>query len=450
MRAPAFSRSAIVTCLVMAVMTALPGVLAAPARAAVRGAGPRLAAMEQRADIVINSDAEFTADRGVRSGLGTQSDPYVISGWILPNLTIRNTSKWVTVRDNQVTGTMILDWIGDGVSVHHNQTSDLRVNQNTERTGDATSGTIFQNRFLRVGQLRHFDGVFTKNIVGDPDAMLKNLGALAMLVDGFNGGRITSNEFYGYVDMKLHGHHHSSAFGGGSHDHATAHDHSEPGHSEGMADHTRRYHEGWFAQNVVHSTFDYAFRYYDRNHTGDDRTAASETDKNLNCPHIHYTKIHVTDNRLVGAGVMVDVFNAVDDNHWTTSRGLIEIANNDIGLDRDASEIITGRPGILVQEADDVNVRIVGNEIVGADSVGEEDSLRVEELLLARASGIRLLNLDLGNVFVAGNSVYNRMYGVHASGMTSTVRWVVQNLYTENVSQDVYYDDTVANKPHRP
>lgn len=403
---------------------------------------------EARGDIVINSDGEFTADHGVRSGTGTRANPYVISGWNVPSLVIRNTSAWVTIRDNVVTGTMVLDWAGPGISLHHNQVGDLRVNQNVARTGLATSGTINNNKFGSVSQLRHWDGVFTQNVVGDKAALIRLPGAKAILIDGFNGSRITNNVFYGYVDMKLHGHHHSSGFGGHSHDHADMGD-MPAGHEAMGPDHSRRYHEGWFTNNKIFSEHSWAFRYYDRAHTGDDRTAASETDLTLNCPHVHYTRLHVADNTFVGSGLWIDVFNAADDNHWSNARGLVEILNNDIGLARDVTDINEGRPGILVQEATNITLRIDGNEIVGSQITDDADGLGLENTLLARSAGIKLRTLDNADVAITHNSVYYRRYGVEASQMTSTVKWRVEGLYTQGAEKDVYYDDTVANKPRR-
>ncbi len=414
--------------------------VASPRRGA---AGP----IEPRGAIIINSDSEFTADQGVRSGIGTKENPYVISGWSVPSLQIRNTGKWVTIRDNQVTGTMILDWTGPGLDLHNNDIGDLRVNQNVERTGAATTGHISGNHFNTVGQLRHWDGIFDNNQIGSPNN-LKLAQRRAFLIDGFNGSVIRNNVIYGYVDMKLHGHHHGGGFGDASHDHSGGEMAPMPGMDHGMVDHSKRYHEGWFVNNKIFAEHDWALRYYDTAHAGDDRTNASETDKLLSCPHIHYTRVHLSNNQLNGSGIWVDAFNAPDENHWDTARGLVQITDNDINLTRDASDLIAGRFGIYVRQAVDVNLQIAENTIMGPNSVGrEEDLLSLEEQLLGRGAGIRLDFLDQSNVFIGSNHVGYRTFGVQATNLSPTVTWRIRGLTTEGVSKDVEYDKTVSKRP---
>ena len=403
--------------------------------------------IESRGDIIISSNDQFTADRGVRSGVGTKESPYVISGWSLPSLVIQNTDAWVTIRDNQVTGTMILDWVGDRVEVRNNDVGDMRVNQNVARTGAATDGTISGNHFNTVSQLRHWDGIFENNQIGaagNPQL----LQGRAFLIDGFNDGVIRNNVIYGFVDMKLHGHHHSGGFGENSHDHSGGEMPPMPGMEHGMVDHSKRYHEGWFVNNKIFAEHDWAFRYYDTAHAGDDRTNASETDKLLSCPHVHYTRVHVASNELNGSGLWVDVFNAPDENHWDTSPGLVEVTGNDINLGRDVSDLVGGRFGIYVRQAVDLSLKITGNTIMGPNSVGqEEDLLGLEEQLLGRGAGIRLDTLDQSNVYIAANHVGYRTFGVQATNFTPTVKWRIKGLSTEGVSKDVEYDKTVSRRP---
>nr|MDQ3956861.1 hypothetical protein [Actinomycetota bacterium] len=189
--------------IVLAVVIAVPGLLAAsPA-----GAAPSDRDPDPRGEIVIDSNADFDADHGVRSGAGTKENPYVISHWRLPSLIIRNTNVWVTIENNVVSGQMILDWIGHGVRVVNNTVGDLRVNQNVARTGPATDGYIGHNEFRLVGQLRHFNGIFERNVVGTEDLLVKRPSYKAVQFDGFHGARFRDNVVYGYVDVKLHGHH---------------------------------------------------------------------------------------------------------------------------------------------------------------------------------------------------------------------------------------------------
>ncbi|MGH2753441.1 MAG: hypothetical protein ACRDLB_03325, partial [Actinomycetota bacterium] len=124
-----------------------------------------------RDSIVINANNEFNPANGVVGGSGTKRDPFVITGWNVNDVVIRNTSRYVVIRDNVVSGTLVADWIGNRLKLVNNTIGDLRVNQNVERTGDKTSGLIAHNTFGVVGQLRHYDGVFAHNVVGTPDQM---------------------------------------------------------------------------------------------------------------------------------------------------------------------------------------------------------------------------------------------------------------------------------------
>ena len=144
-----------------------------------------------RDGIFINANNEFNPANGVIGGSGSRRDPFVISGWNVSDVQIRNTSKYVTIKDNVISGTLVLDWIGNRVTLDNNTIGDLRVNQNVERTGDMTSGLIAHNTFGVVGQLRHFDGMFMHNVVGTPDqANLPFSEERAVNFDGFNGAHV--------------------------------------------------------------------------------------------------------------------------------------------------------------------------------------------------------------------------------------------------------------------
>src|SRR5918999_1886721 len=154
---------------VMCLIALYAVVAAAPARAVGPQAPQDDEPKQTRESIYISADNEFNPANGVRSGSGTKSDPFVISDWSLESIHIHDTDRYVVIRDNVVSGTMVLDWIGDRVKVVNNNVQDLRVNQNVKRTGDMTSGLIAHNVFGVVGQLRHWDGVFAYNTVGSPD-----------------------------------------------------------------------------------------------------------------------------------------------------------------------------------------------------------------------------------------------------------------------------------------
>lgn len=425
---------------------AVPAALAASISVPAAGAAPKL---QQRGDIFIANDGDFDKDHGVRRGEGTNASPYVISNWDVSNLVIKDTSKYVVVKDNRVTNTLVLDWNGDRVGVHHNDIGDLRVNQNVKRTGEATDGHIHHNAFGVVGQLRHWDGVFERNTIGSPSLLSKRGSYKAMQVDGFHGAKLRNNTIYGYVDVKLHGHHHGSGFGKSSHYHGGdgAYDagHGEHKHS---VDHSRRFHQISISNNKIFSDHTWALRYYDQAHTADDRTSPSETNKFLNCPHVHFTRVAIKNNKLNGGGLVVDVFNAFDENHWGTKRGSVDILNNRISLDRDVEDLLFSRNGITVQQAVDLNLHIADNSIQGPDMVSEGDALGLESKLNAGA-GINLLVLDKARVHIHDNLVTHRDFGVLASQFTKSVKWWVNGLKTADVEKKVHYDESVANPPNQ-
>jgi hypothetical protein len=343
--------------------------------------------------------------------------------------------------------------------VKNNQVGDLRVNENVERTGGPTTGKIINNEFDVVGQLRHFDGEFAHNTVGaNPDPMDPNQLEIpffsdtrAVNFDGFNGAHFFDNTIYGYVEVRLHGHHHSSAYGEDSHYHGSDHDHSD--HSEHSmddpdVDHTNRFHEVWVHDNTIYAAGPYALIYTDTNHAGNDRTANSEDNKELNKPHTHHTRVHFLNNKLVGAGLYVDIFNADDENHTGTNRGLMEIAGNDITV-KEASD---GLPfegtydGITVWNAKDINLQIMDNAVRFEPS---DSALDAGEEFDSQTSGISLQTLRKGDVSIVGNFVKNFFYGVRASDMSQDVIWRVFDLETVGVSDQIAWDQSVKNEPKK-
>lgn len=424
--------------LVVSALTLAAGSLWSPALGAERDRG-----LQRHGDITIRSNAEFDAEHGVVAGKGSAADPYVISGWDVGWVEIKDTSAHVMIHGNRI-DTLILDWIGPGVHVMNNEIGDLRVNQNVKRTGDMTSGVIAHNTFGIVGQLRHWDGVFAHNRVGSPDSCtnIPFFSCRAVNFDGFNGAHFKSNNIYGYVEVRLHGHHHSSAFGEHSHYHGA--DHAD------MVDHSKRFHEVWLSNNTIHSGDYYGLLYTDSNHAGNDRTAASETNPALNDPHIHKTRVHLTNNRVFGSGIYVDIFNADDERHLGTKTGLMEIRDNEIHIQPDRRRVedtFSGQDGISISQATDLKLSIVGNTIDG--SYGEADATTPVRKQFDYGSGIYLWQIDKARVFVLDNKVIDRTNGVYASSMSSSVEWWVDGLKTSGVERDVYYDSSVANKPHR-
>lgn len=414
---------------------------------AAAGAAAKSGRQKQARDsIFIDEVKDFNPANGVRAGSGTARDPFVISNWDVSSIDIQDTDAHVIVRDN-VVDTLVLDWIGGGIEVRNNEIGDLRVNQNRARTGEPTSGVIENNKFGVVGQLRHFDGIFQNNVVGVKEGM--NVPFLtdtrAVNFDGFNGSIFRNNTIYGYMDARLHGHHHSSSYTEESHYHGDAPaEHMD----HGDMDHSIRYHQVHIYGNKIYADHYYALAYLDTNHAGNDRTAASETEESLNRPHIHYTKVFMHDNELVGAGLYVDVFNAKDELHKETARGLMDISNNKIVLQRtkDATQRLSGRNGIDVSQALDITLRIVDNTIVGPEAPDAVGALTED---WEQTIGINLWNIDKGDLFLAGNSVTRAAYGIKASNFTKTVNWTIEELVANDVDQDVYWDSSVENAPTR-
>jgi hypothetical protein len=383
-----------------------------------------------RARVQILSNSDFDAEHGVSSGKGTKEDPYVISGLELVALDIENTSKYVDIHSNTITGQLVLDWIGDRAKVHHNRIAQLHVNRNRPRTGGASSGVIVHNTIGNVSQLRHWDGLFAYNTVGSPD----KTGVRGANFDGFNGARFDHNKIYGWVDARLHGHHHSSGYGQASHMH------------DGMphgADHSQRYHEVSVTNNVISAKHSYGLAYLDTNHAANDRTAPSERDPALNEPHAHHTHVLFAGNKLYGGGILINVFNANDPHHIRTYMGMVEIEHNSVTLDKD--DVLSGRGqlmGIEVVNARDLHLMIEGNRITGWRPSGPLAMLEQRDT----NAGVYLHNIDKAHVWVVDNSVANRTYGVRAENFTVSVMWVVADLSTKNVKQPVHYD----NVPRKP
>ena len=394
----------------------------------------RAAEREQRGDITITWAGELDRAHGIRSGSGTHHDPYVISGWEVGNISIRDTEAAILITDNTITGTLRLNWVGPMIEVQGNDIGDLRVNENIARWGDNTGGAIVHNTFRQVGQLRHFDGRFAFNTVGAPDGSTSP-DTRAVNFDGFNGARFEHNTIFGYVDARLHGHHHASSFRKQSHAHAAG---------EQAADHARRFHRVTIRNNEIFSSHDYALAYLDTNHAANDRTADSETNPYLNAPHVHFTRADLVRNVLSGAGLLVNVFNARDERHDGDPRGRLRIVGNRVTLDQDLLHPFRERNGIELRQARNVHVRIAGNRVQGPAPLAE-----IARPLLSEGAGIALTGLDRASVLVADNSVTDRQYGVQASSLTGSVRWAVVRLATSGVEEPVAYDESVQNRPAR-
>lgn len=414
------------------------------------------AAAEERRqcnNITITSDQHFNPANGVQKGTGSQRDPFVISGCSVNSVTIKDTSAAVLLTNNTI-NRLVLDWIGGNVTAVENDIGDLRVNQNVKRTGEPTSGLIARNTFGIVGQLRHFDGVFENNVVtGQRPAGTIQIpffeNGQSVNFDGFNGSRFRNNEITGFVTMRLHGHHHSSSFGEGSHYHGA----DPAAHAGEMVDHTQRYHRVYFTGNTITSPGPYALNYVDTAHAANDRTAASETNEELNKPHVHFTKVQMNSNYLIGSGLYVNIFNADDERHLETRTGSLQIRNNRIDLVQESGRkpfFTSEEPaGISIYKAKDVHVEITGNTVTNKDERTAVEQTQMPFMTQPKISGVKLYYIDLAQIHLMNNSVSSTDYGISAAEMPETVEWWIHDLTTEAVGTPVYWDNTVVNQPHR-
>ncbi|MGH2808453.1 MAG: hypothetical protein ACRDKT_14390 [Actinomycetota bacterium] len=407
-------------------------------------AAPAAANVED-GSVEIEDNSQFTHNNGVRYGKGTKKSPHVIEGWDLGRLEIHDTNRYVVIRNNIISN-LTLNWIGNRVKVVRNRIGDLRVNENVERTGAATSGVIKNNRFGTIGQLRHWDGLFANNVVGTPptdDGFEFDFGQGSNRIanlDGFNGARYRDNTFYGYVEMRLHGHHHSSGFGKNSHYHGAGNQHNKMGLT-----HMKRFHRALFKENTIYATGPYGLIYTDSDHSANDRTAASETNEALNDPHEHTTKVAFLRNNLIGSGIMVDIFNADDEQkHLRTQTGHFTIKGNTIKL-REYREAVDGwsEPpvGIEVHQARDLHLNISNNRITGP--APEAHRATTDQIGGHVASGIELLDMEKAFIHISNNFVSNRIAGIYARRF-HRVQWWINGLRTEGVESEVDYDDSGA------
>jgi hypothetical protein len=271
----------------------------------------------------------------------------------------------------QNTGQLILDWNGQCIHAYNNVAFDLRVNQNNDRTGYATGGIIEDNRFYTIGQIRHYDGIFRENEVGNR-AHLYNIVAPSIVPaansvrainnDGANQGWYYGNIVYGGIDLDFHGHHHSAGFfAPSSHYHgSTKHvaymqttggtctsTYASPDASRANGpwveyrtdndvhvlgsvvlaqpdnenclphmDHAKRWTSVFFNDNLVIDPNGLGLRFEDRDHRADDEQANSENMKELKRPHFHQKWVQLERNTVVGK-MYIDVLNAAGTDLWS-------------------------------------------------------------------------------------------------------------------------------------
>ena len=388
--------------------------------------------LDRRGAIIIEGDAAFNPANGVRSGSGTFEDPFVISGWQVDQVYIRDTTKAFELKENYISDILILDWTGTGGYVHHNYINNLRTNRNVERTGDPSASVIETNRISRVEELRHFDGVLANNTIGRAPllGLVDTDGAVALNIAGLNGAGIHDNLILGGVDMKIHGHHHSDKEGAHSHNHGQADEEQAEDHVE---DHQVRYIDFLFYNNTIRDS-GFGLRYNDLGHAGDDRTATSEQEPDLELPHTHYTRVALVNNVVDGAQLRISVLNAKDERHVGAESAELVIMQNRI-LKPKAGD------GLVVESVRNARVVVEGNRVEKG-----EDLLPVA-LGESSASGILLYGFQNATVELANNWLGPYRYGIRAAEFDANTTWSVGPNDAAGVEHPVYWDDSVANAP---
>jgi hypothetical protein len=388
--------------------------------------------LEQVSGITIRSDKDFTPAAGIRSGSGTLADPYIISGYDVTGiLYLADTDACFTITGNYIDGELALNWNGNCVHVHHNFIRDLRVNENVQREGYDTGGLIELNQINYVGQIRHYDGEFRNNVVGpredaklpfgvfqDPENLLPFTKDTRVLnIDGFNEGYFHHNTITGSVDLKLHGHHHSTGF-------LATHSHYHGDNATKMAamshDHTNRWESVRFEDNKVIDPTGYGLRYTDEAHAGDDRTASSETTKSLSDDHQHHTKVQLQQRHdgLLGTQLFGQRFDA--------------------------------NTGIAIDTVKEMQMDVRGNTL-SWQATQSSDPLEglLGGFLAAPPTpvGIRVNGVRDGNLTLVGNQGTGFVQGIAGFNMDERAQWDLFGNSFPGAGHEVYYDSSVENKP---
>ncbi|MHB1260587.1 MAG: hypothetical protein ACYC2H_02600 [Thermoplasmatota archaeon] len=421
---------------------------------------------------------QLTGDRAIAEldvpGSGTLEDPYVFRGIHFTSvLEFDDTDACIEVAESWFSAQLALNWNGQCMWVHHNYITDLRVNENIPRTGYATGGLIEANEIGIVGQLRHFDGEFRNNVVGPiaPDMLFDPVAETvpylfvkdtrAANVDGFNQGLIHHNTFYGSVDLDLHGHHHGTGFFA---PHSHYHGDSKTRAAEHMHDHSDRWTSVAFTDNLIVDPEGYGLRYEDQNHAGDDRTASSESTKELRDPHVHHTDIVLARNTIEGGHLWVDVFNADDTNHKARNPGTLTIEGNTITTREPAPKDapcydafgprFDGRSTMDIQTIKEVETIVRDNVLTYIAQPRQTDLVglvkeTVRDCVLWSSeevpAAIRLTGVRDADLLIEGNVARGTAVGIDARDMDGKTHWrVVDNDFP---GQAIQRDESVANEP---
>ncbi len=183
----------------------------------------------------------------------------------------------------------------------------------------------------------------------------------------------------------------------------------------------------------------------------------------LEKPHQHFTDVTIARNQLEGAGILVDIFNADDELHYTANPGFMTIADNTVHIKERQKDVLgqfvffgpqyAPNTGIRVWAAKEVQMSITGNKVSFDKTSQSSDPLSPLSDLMPwwnqdqTPVGIALQDVRNSTITVANNKANGFEYGVAASQMDDHTYWAVYSNQLTGMSHDVFYDDSVANKP---
>jgi hypothetical protein len=214
-----------------------------------------------------------------------------------------------------------------------------------------------------------------------------------------------------------------------------------------------------FVDNKVIDPAGYGLRYTDEAHAGDDRTAPSETTKQLSDPHQHHTKVEIRGNTLVGSGIWVDVLNADDELHTQRNPAWFWITDNTVQLAQRHDGLLgtqffgqgyDANTGIRVDTAKEMQMDIRGNTLSWQATSSSDPVADLLGSMLSQPPtpvGIRLSGVRDGSVVVAQNKGTGFTQGVAGFDMDKKATWNVAGNDFPGAANAVYYDSSVENKP---
>lgn len=373
-----------------------------------------LATLARFGSIRIDSLDGFNPENGVRGGRGTAQEPFLLEGFYADRLTIEDVEAHYVIRDAFIRETLRLDYTGAGAQVRSSTIGFFLTDTNRPHDAPHTWLDVRGNH-MGAARIRHAGGIFADNVIGAPGAFDPN--ELALEVQGYNGLQVTRNTVHGPVEFRLHGHHYSPSF-----DEAWT-----PMHGHDHGDPATRYHEVRVHANAFLDASGRGVAISDRDHAANHATAKSAPDPRLNEAHEHHLRFVFEDNRIVGAGLVIEKANAEDAKH-TGGITSILASRNDI---RDPLAGV----GIEVRGANQASVELVENRV--AMSAGR----------VADSVGIMLRGAQGGHLFVQGGEIQGFEQGVRAAKLDADVDWGVDGVRFVDVEQGVWWDRSVKRPP---